>query len=369
MRILLTTDTVGGVWDHTATLARALHARGHPLLVAAIGELRDPSLARLPAGVEYVGRPLRLEWMPDAAADVAAAAEWLGALAKRWDAEIIHLNQLAYAAWGLPAPTVVAVHSDVLSWFSEVQGTPAPPSCAEYAAWVRAGLSAADRVVAPTRYQAELVQRHYGALAAVVHNGVEPPPPEEPLGRDLFAVTAARLWDQGKGAHVLDAAAARLGGSVPPIHALGEARSPTGGAVDVRHLRHWGRVERPSVDDALRRARIYVAPSRYEPFGLAPLEAALRGCALLLSDIDSFRELWDGCAEFVPPGDPDALAAALLELHRDPVRVERLALAAGRRALRRYRADEMAAAYLEIYSELSRSPARTHAPPMAREAV
>ena len=48
------------------------------------------------------------------------------------------------------------------------------------------------------------------------------------------------------------------------------------------------------------RCPIFVSAARYEPFGLAVLEAAQAGCALVLSDIPTFRELWDGAALFVP---------------------------------------------------------------------
>ena len=44
--------------------------------------------------------------------------------------------------------------------------------------------------------------------------------------------------------------------------------------------------------ELLGRAAIYIATSRYEPFGLAPLEAALSRCALVANDIPSLRELW-----------------------------------------------------------------------------
>src|SRR5690625_7216151 len=39
----------------------------------------------------------------------------------------------------------------------------------------------------------------------------------------------------------------------------------------------------------LRQASVFVMPSRYEPFGLSVLEAALSGCALILSDIQIGR--------------------------------------------------------------------------------
>ena len=65
------------------------------------------------------------------------------------------------------------------------------------------------------------------------------------------------------------------------------------------------------------KASVFASVSRYEPFGLAVLEAAQAGCALVLSDIPTFRELWDGAALFVPPEDPVALAEALRNTLQD----------------------------------------------------
>jgi glycosyltransferase involved in cell wall biosynthesis len=115
----------------------------------------------------------------------------------------------------------------------------------------------------------------------------------------------------------------------------------------------------------MRRASVYVAPSRYEPFGLAPLEAALHGCALVLSDIGTFRELWDGCAEFFPSGDALALAQAIRRVCNDDARRERLARAAATRAARRYTAKRMASEYIGLYQQMIRThvkvPRRTEA--------
>ena len=47
-------------------------------------------------------------------------------------------------------------------------------------------------------------------------------------------------------------------------------------------------------------AAIFAAPAHYEPFGLGILEAAASGCALVLGDIASLRENWDGAAVFLP---------------------------------------------------------------------
>ena len=56
---------------------------------------------------------------------------------------------------------------------------------------------------------------------------------------------------------------------------------------------------------------IYALPARYEPFGLSALEAGLCGCALVLGDIPSLREVWGDAAVFVDPHDAQALAKAL----------------------------------------------------------
>jgi glycosyltransferase involved in cell wall biosynthesis len=100
------------------------------------------------------------------------------------------------------------------------------------------------------------------------------------------------------------------------------------------------------------RASLYVAASRYEPFGLAPLEAVLQGCALVLSDIGSFRELWDGCAAFFPTGDAAALADTLSFLDRAPARRAALARAAHERAVAEYGVERFGERYMAEYEEL-----------------
>jgi glycogen(starch) synthase len=362
MKILITTDTVGGVWDHTVTLARQLDALGHQVLMAVIGQPREERLAAIPVGVRVVSRPYRLEWMHDAEDDVRAAGEWLRDLAAMWDADVVHLNQLAYASAGFHAPVLTAVHSDVLSWWTHIHGGEAPPEWAAYARMVGDGVRAADAVATPTQYQAALLWKHYGLRSTrVIHNGIDLPPGEAPRAKSPLVLSVGRLWDRGKGVDVLDEAVCLLGEDhpgFPPVHVLGETVAPHGEAVSANYLVVHGRVERARVDGWMRRASIYVAPSRYEPFGLAPLEAALRGCALVLSDIGTFRELWNGCAEFFPSGDSSALADALARLHDDPVRRNALASAARKRALRRYTAPRMAEEYVALYRQLAASPTR-----------
>jgi glycosyltransferase involved in cell wall biosynthesis len=84
----------------------------------------------------------------------------------------------------------------------------------------------------------------------------------------------------------------------------GESVHPDGGRRGVpRPLQPLGFLDHIELCDWLRRARVYISAARYDPFGLLPLQAALNGCALVLSDIPSYRELWDGVAHFFRPDD------------------------------------------------------------------
>jgi glycosyltransferase involved in cell wall biosynthesis len=96
---------------------------------------------------------------------------------------------------------------------------------------------------------------------------------------------------------------------------------------------------------------IFAAPARYEPFGLAILEAARAGCALVLSRLPSLLELWSDSARFVAPGDAQDLRRELQGLIDDPDALQRLQQAARERAAR-YTRSRMLGGYSAVYRQL-----------------
>jgi glycosyltransferase involved in cell wall biosynthesis len=139
------------------------------------------------------------------------------------------------------------------------------------------------------------------------------------------------------------------------VELAGGLAHPEGGEAALPNLRCLGPLPAARVAERLSKAAIYALPARYEPFGLSVLEAAMSGCALVLGDIASLRELWDDAALFVSPDDADALAAALDRLIRDEDLRGDLAIRAVRRA-RNYTSAHMASDYLDAYHDLMRSP-------------
>jgi glycogen synthase len=354
MRILLSTDTVGGVWDYSVTLARGLVDRGVQVMLAVIGPEAQIEHSAIPRGVEFVARDFRLEWMPEPDLDLARAADWLRGTARHWDADVLHLNQMAYAAHGFGTPTVVVAHSDVLSWFSETRGAAAPAEWNSYRESVRAGLTAADVVVAPSVYQSDLLRLHFGRPADfVIHNASTAPREPETASRDGFVIAAGRAWDEAKGMDLIDEALRLLGDAAPAAHLFGPTEGSMGERFRSERVQCHGKVPKDQLSSWMNRASAFIGASRYEPFGLAPLEAALHGCPLILSDIGSFRELWAGCAVFFRSGDSRSLAERLGEMGADPEGQAVLSCAARERALTRYGTADFTNRYMELYRRLS----------------
>src|SRR5437764_3270629 len=158
------------------------------------------------------------------------------------------------------------------------------------------------------------------------------------------------MWDGAKNLEAL-MRAAEIMGTGATVAVAGDLGDRMVGDVPSR-LRLLGYLDRSELREWRRRAAVFVAPARYEPFGLGILEAARAGCALVLGDIPSLRELWDGCALFVAPDDARELASTLDLLLLDPERGRDLGVLAQQRS-RRYGAAAMAEYYVSLYEPLA----------------
>jgi len=131
----------------------------------------------------------------------------------------------------------------------------------------------------------------------------------------------------------------------------GEQRHPDGGRSLLDNVRLLGRLSSAELAPWFSRASIYALPARYEPFGLSVLEAAQAGCALVLGDIDSLREVWGDAAIYVAPDDAHALEDALQRLIAQPLLLQCQGRFAAARA-QRYGARAMVDGYRRLYAEL-----------------
>lgn len=361
MKVLMTADVVGGVWTYALELCRALSRQGVHVALATMGPL--PSAAQRAQAAQIPGLALhsstyRLEWMDEPWEEVERAGQWLLRLAVREAVDLVHLNGYSHAALEWRRPVVVVAHSCVYSWWCAVHGQAPPATWDRYRRQVQSGLAHASAVVAPTHAFMRWLTKSY-AFASPCHvipnaRSADAVLVHSPVEKESLIFASGRLWDEAKNLRILDAAAHRIDW---PIVVAGDTRSPDGRGVPVAALRCIGRRSEREIAQWLQRASIFVHPARYEPFGLAVLEAAHAGCALVLSDIDTLRETWDGAALFVAATAREQLESALQELIGDAHARSALATRARERASKLTPA-RMGESYLALYRTLLHRPQR-----------
>lgn len=388
-KILMTADTIGGVWTYALELTTALAAYGIDVALATMGAPLTPQQQKESEKIknlEVFESHFKLEWMADPWDDIKQAGEWLIQLEKRLQPDVIHLNGYVHAALPWEAPTVVVGHSCVLSWWQAVKGESAPESWDRYRQEVQRGLQAANLVIAPTKAMLEALNYHYGVIvnSRVIPNGRDPKIFDHSTQKKEFIFCAGRVWDEAKNITMLEFSANQL---LWWVYIAGDQYKPLDNQLQATQiLKNLGKVERtnikqlkpqlqtklepPKSSNLLQAspvllghlsteelaswyadASIYALPARYEPFGLSVLEAALSRCALVLGDIPSLREVWQDSAVFVPSDDKNALIHAINSLIRDASQRHALATKAYVQALK-FTLQRMATGYLSAYQEV-----------------
>ena len=266
--------------------------------------------------------------------------------------DIVHTHLVHADVLGLPAAALarVPVRVSTKHGFNEFRANRAVAAADRLAARFAHRQIAISAGLA--RYLAE-TQGYAGNAFTVVHYGIdagaEPPPP--PPAPRLVAV--GRLIPI-KGFDVLLQAFARARADVPdltlelagagPLDVELRAAAPEG-------VNLLGRVA--PISGVYERNAIAVVPSRGEGFGMVALEAAERGRAAIVSDVGGLPEIVEHgrTGLVVPPGDAEALAAAIVSLARDPERVALLGAAARRRALDQFSSAAATEGVARVYRE------------------
>jgi glycosyltransferase involved in cell wall biosynthesis len=361
MRVLLTTDTVGGVWTYTRELVTGLVRNGVCVTLVSFGHMPEPRQLAWTEGLrnlDYRPTAFGLEWMQDSAEDIAASSEFLLGVIHETRPDLIHLNQFCYGALAVDIPKIVVAHSDVVSWWVAVHGQEPPES-----AWIRwyrdlvqAGLDGAATVLAPSRWMLSQMEQHYGRLrhARVIYNGRSPQWFNPHVDKEDLVLTVGRLWDPAKQVSLLAKCdcgwqAVIAGETQHPDQAY---RNHTKRIVCEGMLELKGRQTSEQLRSLFARAAIYAAASRYEPFGLAPVEAALSRCAIVANDIPVFRELWGETACYFRTDDVAGLRESIAVLQRDLALRRQYAELGYQRARRHFGAERMVEEYLDLYESL-----------------
>lgn len=353
LKIFMTADAAGGVWQYSIDLVKGLAQQGAQVLLATMGprptDAQKEQLRSI-TRVSLAESDFALEWMPNPWADVAAAGPWLLDLAGSFKADLIHLNGYSHANLQWQKPVLVAAHSCVFSWWHAVHGGAPGSDWNEYKRRVVEGLTAADRIVAPSEYMASALESEYGVghdKIQIIHNFSRAP---RSTGRQKqnFILAAGRIWDAAKNLPLLEQIAPKLDWE---IRLAGSETGPDSATPVSKSIQFLGVLPHALLLKEMDRASIFAHPALYEPFGLSVLEAARRQCCLVLADIPSLRALWDEAAIFIDPRDSERWISELNGITRQVIRRQQMArLASSRAAV--YRTGTALAKYWRLYRSL-----------------
>ncbi len=302
--------------------------------------VQDHAAALLPRGVEPLRRPIS-----DGARRVLQAMRPIGS------ADLIHGLDVDLPVRSA-CPTVTTVHD--LSVFDT------PWAFSRYRATgerliVGRSIRAADAVIAVSAFTAERIDHHFGRTATVIP--LAPPATMAPFDPDRV-VEVRRRYDlpprfvlqvssiePRKDVALLADACAELSVPLVLIGGLhGRSKVPDG-------ARHLGYVDRCDIDPLLDAADIVAYISRYEGFGLPPLEAMARARPVVASRVGALPEVADGGAELVAVDDRAELVATIEKLWLDPDRRAQLG-DDGRRKAAELSWEATADATLDVYRTL-----------------
>ncbi len=269
MHVLITSDTLNGNWTYTRELVSGLITRGLRVTLVSFGEIPLPDqtawMERL-HGLAYHPTAFRLDWMQEGQQNFDDASAYLCSLVKETRPDVFHSNHLCYGALPVAIPRVVR--------------------------------------------------------EMVIHHGRNPIFFNPYVAKEDSVLAIGRLLDPAKQVNLLTQQTHPV-----PVCIVGDDGPEQSPRVPVRADVKFSdgdagiSLKGPQTEAELRllysRAALYAGTYRYDPSGMAVLEAALSRCALILNDIPSLHEIWGPAAVYFRTNESESLAEAVRILSAD----------------------------------------------------
>jgi glycosyltransferase involved in cell wall biosynthesis len=364
LHVLVTADTMSGDWTYTRELVTGFVARGVRVTLVTFGEIPLPGQTAwmdLLHGLEYRPTAFRLQWMDEAPRDLPESKEFLATLVRERRPDLLHLHQFCHADLRVDIPRIVMAQGDLISWTLAVQGCMPRPT--RWLQWYRdtivGGIAAADAVVAPSAWMLDALTSIYARprREAVIYPGRNPIFFNPYVSKEDSVLSVGRLVDACKQVFLLTQHSHPF-----PVCIVGAEqtvplpRIPIRADVKISTGKNCVAIRGPQTEAQLRalysRAAIYAATARYEPLGMATLDAAFSRCAVVANDIPSFREIWGDAALYFRTNDGHSLAETLRKLDSDRGLRHAYADRAFTRARERFTSKRMIDEYLDLYRSL-----------------
>src|SRR5690625_263417 len=314
IKILMTTDTLGGVWTYSTELCKALEEYPVDIHLLGFGGMAsDDQLEELNKlkNITFYDTPLNLEWMQHP--DIDGIESKIVELCNEIHPDLLHFNNYVKPGRFWNFPVINVFHSCVLTWWKAVKSENAPEDWNNYFELVENALNASAQVIFPSQAMLEEACETYRISkdGKIIPNARELNFTEN-IDKEKIILCAGRVWDEAKNLKILCSVAEQL---TWPVYVAGENRHPeTAEESSLKNVNFLGKLNSEEMKYWFSKAEIYVNPAFYEPFGLSVLEAAQSGCALVLSRINSLQEIWKDAALYFNPTNEKKLKQQVFKL-------------------------------------------------------
>lgn len=273
-------------------------------------------------------------------------------------ATICHINTWLHPRFIPPRlPVVATLHHSVHD-----------PALHPYKGWLRAayhrrwiapierrGLQRADRVIAISRFVAEMARRTLRDVPMdVIHNGIDTvqfrPGSRERMPGEAFRLLYVGSWMARKGVDLLPLIMRELGEGFE-LHYTGGPASRRDKPGMPANMHDIGRLSSDGVIAAMQNTDAFLFPSRSEGFGLAAAEAMACGLPVIATRGSSLPEVVeDGVSGLLcPQDDVAAFARAIRHLATDTTAWREMSSNAVARVHAMFSEDSALTAYLQVY--------------------
>lgn len=327
----------GGVQRIVLDLARRLIDSGEDVVVVGPGGGEAPS----DVPTRLVGRSSPIPGNDSVVPVAVRPAAWNATVASLSECDLVHVHEpmVPLVGWAaLRSPTVVATfHADPPTWVRTSYRLLGPVASKPLA---NASLTA----VSPTA--AAVIPAAWGSLR-LVPNAIDVDSFRPTGDRSPFRVAFLGRDEPRKGLDTLLEAWPAIRAVEPRVEleVMGARRDP------LPSVTFHGRTSEAVKREILASSAVFVAPNtRGESFGLIIAEAMAAGCAIVASDLASFRHVAGDSAAYFRPGDSPALARSVSKLIAEPSSAAAMGRSAQER-VKRFDWSVVLGQYLEVYRD------------------